>query len=359
MHRSTQRIAVGDASRSVCQDQEIDRQRLLRGRWVVFVPHLGAERSQKLTLSFGFYFVGLHGIGRLFASRRRFDEAAHGRFRCGLLLELHDECRLGLVELLAEFEFQPGVACRRKFKVGMRRTACGAGDVRPANGSLDHEVPDRIEVGHERQRERVLAPLVLDDRQGEVEQDSLRIAGEDREDPHFEQVVADHFEYGRVAPPADDRLIDVRRACPVDEFSFDQLDRRSVHRKAADRRPFGQVEDERPFLLYGKRIVKRLVDLHECYRRVQHDVDVVSRQVQPHGRARLRIGNDKLSQPLRPRRGPRRRQEAIANETERNDHRECASHGNVSWRGRVTRTRLIYSSCATRKRKTHGGINEF
>ena len=159
------------------------------------------------------------------------------------------------------------------------------------------EVPDRLEVRHQRQLEAV-APIIGHQRDGVVEQDSLRVAGEDREDSHPKQVVADLFEDRRIASSPHDGRVNLIGPFAVDQLSLDQLVVLDIHREPADRCAVRQVENKRPLLLPAVGIEERLVDLHEGDRRMQHDVDVIPSHLQPDGAVRLRVLRHELPHSL-------------------------------------------------------------
>ena len=132
-----------------------------------------------------------------------------------------------------------------------------------------------------------------------VQENPLFVPGEDREDPHFEQIIADLFQDRGVPPAVDDRLVDLRCLLPLDQFAFDQFRRRDVHGETADRCSVGQVENELPFPLTVERVVERLVDLHQRHRRLNHHMHMITGDVQTHGRIALCILDHQLSQTLR------------------------------------------------------------
>ena len=200
--------------------------------------------------------------------------------------------------LLGELEFDGAVFPLGKRQLGMRPAGHRFTRCRAPNHSAEAEIPDRLEVRKQRQPEEAAAAIGLQGH-GVVQQDPLRVPGEDRKHPHPEQVVADLFKDCRVALSGDDTSIDVRGPPALDQLALDQLVRLNVHGETADRRPAGQVEDERALLLDVVWVVERLVDLDQGHRRLQHDVDVVSGDVQPLGGTGLRVADEQLPQALR------------------------------------------------------------
>ena len=218
--------------------------------------------------------------------------------------ESQGEIGLGLVVVLPEVEADRPVCAGfvGELHAGVRFASHRIEPGRPEDRPAHAKVPDRLQVGKKRQPKPAFAPVGV---QGHrvVQQNPLRVAGENREHAHAEQIVANLFQDCRVAALADDRLVDLRSPFPLDQLSFDQLAGRHVHRETAHRRPAGQVEHERAFFLLAVRVVERLVDLDQGHRRLENDVHVIPGNVQPNRGFGLRVAHQQLPKPLRLRDG--------------------------------------------------------